>query len=352
MRILFFITVIGLFHSCLDKIDLSVPKGLEEGIVIIGELRKSDPSFIKIKVSSIFNFDLETLAPISAKSVFLIDQEGQQLEIPIIGQGINTYTFKGNEALKVEFGKQYKIRVTDKKERIFESTFEELMPPIEKGELSYEFSALPIINDRNQIEDLPAIQFLFDGSIKIKNREEAARILWIPERTYAFSDSLNEPDFISKICYIKAPVKVTKLHLFEGPRFELEALKKYPLSKVQLNYEFAEGYYYTLYQRTLDEQAFEYWEQTQQVIERTGNQFEPPVGRIITNFKNINNKSGGNVLGYFSAFYEDTLRLCVTPKEVGSPLKLCPTPNICPNPCCDCLLEGFSSLEMPEFWEK
>ena len=80
---------------------------------------------------------------------------------------------------------------------------------------------------------------------------------------------------------------------------------------------------------------------SKQVVERVGNQFEPPVGRIITNFKNINDENDRNVFGYFTAFYEDTLRLCVTPEEVGSPSKLCPPCRGCfaPSICIDCLNE-------------
>ncbi|MEM8523019.1 MAG: DUF4249 family protein [Bacteroidota bacterium] len=354
MKLLTFLIIGLLSCSCLDQIELKVPNGLEEGIVINGELRKSDPSLIRINVSSIFNFDLETLTPTSAKSVFLVDETGNELEIPIVGNGVNTYSFKGSEAIKIEFGQRYKIRVTDKKDRVYESTFEELMPPVEKGKLGYDFSTFEVIDEENEIEDLPAIQFKLNSLIELNGREENARIVWFPERTYAFSDSLFQPDFISKTCYVTAPIKITDIELFEGVRFNIDRLEDHPLSKVQLNYEFAEGYYYTLYQRTLNEKAFQYWQQTKQVIERTGNQFEAPVGRIVTNFKNTKDEEDGNVFGYFTAFYEDTLRLCVTPEEVGNPLKLCPIRFGCspPNPCCDCLLEGFSKLEIPDFWGK
>ncbi|MEM6696908.1 MAG: DUF4249 family protein [Bacteroidota bacterium] len=356
MRIFFFLLFGLLLCSCLDQIKLEVPEGLEEGIVITGALQKSDPSFIKIEVSNIFNFDLKTLAPTRAKSVFLMDDAGNELEIPITGNGINRYIFKGDETLKVEFGRQYKIRVTDQKDRVFESTLEELMPPVEKGALSYEFSEFEFLDEENEVENLSAVQFGLNSSIKLDGREENARIVWFPERTYALSDSLFIPDFVAKTCYITAPIKITTVELFDGSDLGLEQLENHPLSKVPINYEFAEGYYYTLYQRTLNKEAFDYWKQTKQVIERTGNQFEPPVGRIISNFRNINDESDGNVFGYFSAFYEDTLQLCVTPEEVGSPSRLCPVQDVLgcpvPNPCCDCLLEGFSQLEKPDFWEK
>ena len=121
--------------------------------------------------------------------------------------------------------------------------------------------------------------------------------------------------------------------------------------------EFAQGYYYTVYQRSLTKGAFEHWEQTKQVIERTGNLFEPPAGRINSNFRNIEAPNDLGVFGYFSAFAQDTLRLYISPEEVGSPQLQCPRVPIQGNPCpvsacCDCLIEPGSKLEKPDFWEK
>lgn len=68
--------------GCLDEIDLDVPAGLDNGIVVRGELIQSTPSRIKVNISRIFNFDLSTLSPINARAVTLIDEAGNELVIP------------------------------------------------------------------------------------------------------------------------------------------------------------------------------------------------------------------------------------------------------------------------------
>lgn len=347
-----------LFIACLDKIDLELQAGLDEGLVIRGELIKGEPSTIVVRINRIFNFELSSLSPINARSVILIDEEGNEMEIGSKADGLHEYTFDPLvDPITVETGGEYKVRVSMFDGRVYESALEEILPMPEEGQLKTQRSSITILNENNQPEELPRLQFLIDAPVGLEGKEENARFQWIPERTYEITDSAFIFDFQPKTCYITQQLDFNNIHVLDGTQIGEEVAAGFPLSSVPVNFEFAQGYYYTVYQRSLTKGAFDHWLQTKQVVERTGNLFEPPAGRIESNLENINDPNDISVFGYFSAFEQDTLRLYVGPEELDFPQLECPREPVEGNPCpveacCDCLVATGSQLAKPDFWEK
>ncbi len=339
-----------LFVSCLDKIDLEVPKGLEDSIVIRGELVKGTPSQLKVYLDRVFNFDLKSLLPLNARSVLLIDEEGNQLDVPEFGDGFHQYTFISGDPFDVDFGKKYFLRVATFDGRVFESSLEELMPLPEKATLKSELSSITVIDESDgELEERPVIQFSIDAPVTLNNKEENARLFWTAERTYQVTDNSE------RICYITINLDFDNIHVLDGTLLDSDA-EDFPLSNIPLDYELGEGYYYSVYQKSLTKGAFDYWNQTKQIIERKGNLFEAPAGRVVTNFKNINDEID-NVFGYFTAYAQDTVRVYVGPEEFDTAGNFCP-PSVpappgggCPVPvCCDCASVEGSTIFRPSFW--
>ncbi|MEL6943860.1 MAG: DUF4249 family protein [Bacteroidota bacterium] len=338
--------------------DLELQAGLDEGLVIRGEIIKGEPSVIVVRVNRIFNFELSSLSPINARSVALIDEAGNKMEIGSKADGLHEYTFDSLiDPIKIETGGKYKIRVSMFDGRVYESSLEEILPLPETGQLKTERSSITVLNESNEPEQLSRLQFLIDTPIKLEGKKSNARLQWLPERTYEITDSAFIFDFQPKTCYITQELDVDQLLLLDGSQFEETFISDFPLSIIPIDFEFAQGYYYTVYQRSLTKGSFEHWQQTKQVIERTGNLFEPPVGRINSNITNVNDPNDLSVFGYFAAFAQDTLRLYISPEDVGSPQLQCPRVPIQGDPCpvaacCDCLIETGSELQKPDFWEK
>jgi len=347
-----------LLTACLDKIDLELQAGLDEGLVIRGELIKGNPSTLVVRINRIFNFELATLSPINARSVILMDEEGNQMEIKSRADGLHEYTFDPLiDPIKVKTGGEYKLRVSTFDGRIYESALEEILPTPEKGQLKTERSSITILNENNEPEEFPRLKFVIDAPVTLEGKEKNTFFHWIPERTYEITDSAFIFDFVSKTCYVTQELDFNNIHVLDGTQIASEVAMDFPLSSVPINFEFAQGYYYTVYQRSLTKGAFDYWAQTKQVIERTGNLFEPPAGRITSNFENIEDANDISVFGYFAALEQDTLRLYVSPEELGFPEQECPRIPIMGEPCpveicCDCLGAKGSQLGKPYFWEK
>jgi hypothetical protein len=210
------------------------------------------------------------------------------------------------------------------------------------------------MNRKEEIESIPVVNFFVDTEINVPNIDQKALLFWRVERTYQLTDSMEIPGFISKTCYITTNLDFDNIHLLNGRELLQDTVANFELTTARLNYHFAEGYYYTIYQQSLTPGAFEYYGRIKELIERTSNLFDAPVGQIPSNLENINDPNDTNIYGYFTAFNQDTVRMYVSPEAVGNPDKLCPQDIsfFPPRPCCDCLVEEGSSIKKPFFWKE
>jgi len=132
-------------------------------------------------------------------------------------------------------------------------------------------------------------------------------------------------------------------------------LEKQFIIEEELNHRFARGYYLTVRQQSISEEAFEYWESIRKVVDISGNFFEAPPGKIRGNFSNTADPEE-DVFGYFSAIQEDTIRLFVSPADINEViLPLCPgSVAVGQEPprfiCFECLLLPNSSSQKPDYW--
>ncbi|MEL6943859.1 MAG: hypothetical protein AAFO82_14450 [Bacteroidota bacterium] len=206
-----------LLTACLDKIDLELQAGLDEGLVIRGEIIKGEPSTIVIRINRIFNFELSSLSPINARSVVLMDEAGNEMEIGSKADGLHEYTFNPLiDPIKIETGGKYKVRVSMFDGRVYESSLEEILPIPERGQLKTERSSVVRLNEQNEQEEFPRLQFLIDAPVELEGQDKNARLQWIPERTYEITDSAFIFDFASKTCYITQELDFNNLHVLDG----------------------------------------------------------------------------------------------------------------------------------------
>jgi hypothetical protein len=355
MRILLITYFSSCLFACVDQIDLAVQGGLEEGIFVQSELIKGTPSVLEVRISNLYNFELASLARVKAKSVKLVSEDGTAIAIPFVREGLHRYVFnEASSPIQPDFGQSFKIEIETDQDIHIESTYETLLPKPSPGILSARVDTNLITSQREEIETVSVVKFFVDTEISIPTADENALLFWMAERTYEVTDSMDVPNFRSKTCYITVNLDFDDIHLLNGRELTQDTIDNFELTTVRLNFEFAEGYYYTVYQRSLTPGAFEYYSRIKETIERTGNLFDPAVGRIPSNLSNIDDASDSNIYGYFTTFAQDTIRLYVDPKTVGNPNKRCPQDIRCDPPrlCCDCLVEEGSTTTKPYFWEE
>jgi len=161
-----------------------------------------------------------------------------------------------------------------------------------------------------------------------------------------------------KTCYINIKVNLDKLVVFSGKNRSTDILNQYRLFQGNANHRFAIGYNMRVVQKSISDDAYVYLKNTNELLQRIGGILENPVGKIESNFTNINNPEE-EVFGFFYATEQDTMRIHISPEDVNSPNRLCPEicyPGdlLCPifdEECCDCLLATGSTLTKPDWWQ-
>lgn len=343
--------------SCLDTIDLEIPKGFDDALVIQGALVKGKPSVVNVSVTRLFDFTPESLMRVNVREVFLSDEAGNTVEIERTGTGTYRLEFREGDAMAIEDNKSYKVSVLTFDGRQYESSLETLLPvppassllldPIEK-ELVFSDGRTAAVDSFARLS--------ITTSTAVSDTGQPLALKWDLRRVFKITDTPFQSGIEQKTCYIIEDIDVPTVRVFDGKSISGSRLEEYVLYDQRFNYYLAEGMYFEVIQSSLTDGAYDYWRQISEVSEREGNMFEPPVGKIVTNFNNINDPDE-EVFGYFYATSTDTARLYVAPSFADFPQAYCPPPMLitqdgrCAEPlCCDCLSIDRSTASRPEFW--
>lgn len=341
------------FSTCLDPIDLDIPKGFENTLVIQGILVKGEISTFELTVSRLFDFTPESIARVNVREVILTDDEGTSIEIERRGTGFYRKTIDASSGIDIEAGKSYKVNFSTFDGRSYESRFEPLVQVPEIDTITFEpVSRESVFTDGTTTVQDSALRFYINTPLTPAGSEQKVSLFWNLRETFRVSQP---PSFTEeKICYVTESLAVTQVRAFDGINTASARLDQFTVYDHPFNGRLAEGNYFEVIQYGLSPGAFEYWDQIGQVLDRDGNMFETPAGPISTNFFNTID-STEQVFGYFYATTSDTARVFVAPEVAGNPRAICPplgpSDNPCPEPlCCDCLSARISSVEKPSFW--
>ncbi len=338
--------------ACLEQIDFDVPADLESAIVIQGKLVKGDPSTVRVEVSALFSFSGSSRRLIDVREVALLDETGAALTLPAIDIGVYALEIPANHpTFAVESGRAYRVRVVTQDGRTYESLPDRLYPVPQATALSAEIIEEEVFNAEGESDFLPLIQFSIDTPLRTAEGSDPPRLRWESFRTYRLTDvSENQ-----QTCYITEPTNVGRLNLLDAGEFGAEGVEDLPIAKELIIYYFAEGYYLTVHQEALSPEAYRYWNEVGELLERSGSIFEPPAGKVKSNFRNTEDPDD-EVFGLFYAVEQDTIRLYVSPEFAGNEPPHCPPP-VGPggldgsHVCADCLENApVSTLTRPGFW--
>lgn len=356
--------------SCLDPIELDIPRGGSESVVVEGKLVKGNPSSIEVSVQRIFVFDGSS-RNLKINGVTLMSESGAEIKLSKDNAGEFSQSFGPDNPFDVSVNDAYKIRVELFDGRIVESAFEPVQTVKANNLVDLTLQDREVFSEERG-DFITRSKIILDLKSQINNiQQDPRRYRWTVERYFKLRDS---PDAYlirdeedrrlfkqPKTCYVRDKASLTKSVLFDGFSSDRDELSfETEVFDGSLNdYRLADTMYFSVIQEALSEGAFTYFDQIAKVLERTGSMFDPPAGKIQSNFVNVNDPED-EIFGYFYASEQEETRVMVTPDQVGSPNPLCPAPTgegwrpgQCPfTACCDCLTLPNSSLEEPDFWNR
>ncbi len=346
-------------YGCLDRIDFKVQGKEREAIVIQGKLEHGSPSRVEATITKLFDFTASSVTPIEVRSCVLMDEAGNTK--PLLRTGRNTYEAiipEDDPDIAIAFGKGYMMKVEAFDGRKFESSIEPLYDVPEPSDLRIEYY------DRNNGvgSERTWIRLLLSTPIKF-NDGSPAKLKWDIEEVAKITDSPISRDVTNPVspstCYVTTSLTTRKVALIDGEEFSGEQLVELTISETPLKVYYAEGTYFNVYQEGLSPDAYKYWEDIADIITRTGSMFDPPAGKLATNFKNTIEPIDDEVFGFFYASSQKVIRIFIPPDPFGNAIKYCPPTvegqnpeRICNYPpvCCDCAALPNSTIERPAWW--
>lgn len=352
------VLLLGMVSGCLDTIDIETPASNDESLVIQGKLVVADPSVVEVKISRLFNFTAEGKRPVNAQSVVLFDENNNTINLEDRGLGNYALTIPANDPdFQVSLDKAYGIQIKTFDGRTFESAMEKASAVPKIDEVSFRIIQRDLINAAGTTNKVDFLQYSVSTPLSTSEATENVRLGWEFMHTFKVNDTPIDRNVDQKVCYVTENLNVTDIAVIDAAALTADRLENYSLYETMTSRVYGEGLYFTLIQESLSENAYEYFSQVAENTGRTGNMFESPPGKVVTNLRNLNDEND-EAFGFFYVTQQDTIRQYVDPALVGSPASYCPPPQgllrengSCADAlCCDCLSVPNSTVLRPSYW--
>ena len=346
-----------IFSSCIDKFDFERPDSIRGAVSIQAKLAKGNPSTIEVVIKDVFDF-FNSPRFLTAGKVLLIDEAGNELTLATKRQGFfNLEIPEDHPFFKVDYGLKYKIRIENLKGDDYESDFDELFPAPIPDNLHVEETTIEFLDREGNERTFDQLNFYIDTPLKAPQQTQNSRILWELVGIAKVTDTPNagactiRRDPAPKSCYAEYP-PVKNYLTFDGINSSQDRIDNLLLNESNYTNLFAEGYYMVVYQQSVSEQAFTYWSRVGLIVDRTGDVFQEPVGKINTNVRNLDNPDQ-DVFGFFYATEQHPIRVYISPEFGRNPTNQCPLIGVGGEQadfCCNCLSLENSTDVKPDWW--
>lgn len=349
-----------LITSCLDQIDIEVPKGGAEQLVIQGKMVIGEPTRVHVNLSKLFDFTANSRSQITARWVRLYDEDGNYLDLESGGRGDYFLTLPADDPdFPVRFGRGYYLELATFDDRVYRSDLEVGVQVPRADQLTYELVDLPALDPLGRVVPTEHVQYRVNTPLTTGEGNPRVFLNWLTEWTFKVNDTPYQPNIEQKVCYITQKLGVTAFNSLDPNALADDYLEDEVVYEGFVLRNYGEGLYFTLIQESLSETAYEFYRQVRQNTERKGNVFDAPPGAVISNIRNVEDETD-TVHGFFYVTQQDTIRTYVNPESVGSPPFYCPPPkgiltqsgNCADLICCDCLSVENSTAIPPDFWEE
>ena len=297
------------FYSCVEVIDFEPSDSFDNAISIQAKLVKGDPSQVTVRIQEVFDFQsFSTL--ISVKKVFVEDEGGNRLSLNKRTQGVYHLSIPSDHPeFKVEYYKRYRVQIINQSGQSIASQFDELFPVPSPDSLVSRKIDVEVINVLGDLSPQPFIGFYISTPTKSFGQQDNSRMLWEMTYTRKVTDTPEAFGFSSnaccgvrverdkKECYVtKTPAQNSIVYDASG--LTIDRIESFEVYKQAPTFLFAEGFFLNVHQQSLSKAAFEYWKQVGLLSSPEGNVFQEPVGRLTTNFENLDD-NGQEIFGFF-----------------------------------------------------
>lgn len=320
--------------SCSEPVDLKV--GLTDPKVVIDGYISDQLKVQKIALSFSSTFyhtgnSIFLPLPIRFALVNVTDDLNNEYSFTHTEDGIYL-----SEPFRAEDERSYKLTVNVDGE-IFESTFDALPENTnQEATVDIEFTSRNMINDNGITVEEEGVQ-AFARMQKTTNEDH---FLWAVNHHFAAQTA-------AALCYAKdldlndvIIVKDTEANGDEGTTYNVNLSFNVPSYKTNIDFAIDA----TLL--TVNEQAFDYWQNIKEQIDRTGGLFDVNSNTIRGNVRNVSGNT--EPLGYFGVYREVNSYYFYNQTDLPIDQNVFACPGQCIN--CESIAADYASDEKPSWW--
>ena len=334
--------------SCVEPIDFRPASDVISNLTVSGKLVVNHPSIVTVSAGRVLDYNPTPTDGLDLKSVFLFDEDGNEVQIPATGIGKYALTIPdGFPGIRIENGKSYGIRLETHQGKQYVSSLEQVMTVPAPILLTYEPSIRRVLDPSGYYFSVPYINFYLTTNIVDQTSGTPAFLHWQIEQTSRFNDAHLHT------CYRTQSINDDRIRILNGYEYTSDQAR-IPIHESSLNSSYAHGSYLHVIQESISAHAYEYWKSVQTVISRTGSMFEVPAGKVRSNIRNIDDPQE-DVFGFFYVTGADTIRVYVDPAQFDPLPPYCASSGqggTCISYCCDCSNDPASTTVKPYYWNQ
>jgi len=296
-----------------------------------------------------------------------ITAETERLPFPISGAVVNL--FEGDKFIQAyteyEFipgkyvlrdyagipGKTYHVQVVLPDNRIYESVPEKM--PDHAGSVStyYKIEREEFIDFEGTLVKQYVVKIFANSTLpELSNRY----LLWTVEEVFiVVGTAVTTYPFTPPPCFVSQSADPQTIVLLDRQHLEATEFQDQPLATRVVDYSFMLRHYFTTYQTTLTQAAYDYWRKVDVLVSQNGSMFDTPPATLYGNISSTLDKSE-KVFGYFQTSNQSLHRILLTKQDFPFFLNFndCTGngPQPTPQRCWDCLSVRNSSHEEPPWF--
>jgi hypothetical protein len=289
--------IIGVVHSCIDPFDYN-PEQTERLLVVDGQFtpQRSD-HFVRINLTPLFG--RSSGQPVKQAVVSLVDGKGEKV---FYSETDEPGLYRLPEVLaKGEVGETYYLEIQRINGSVYRSTPQVMPDRVEMDSVYWELDG--------KIIRIYADTGLPEGG-------EPVFLKWEFEEDYSFPEIICDPFGSVSTCYIKKKEPVRFLALRTNNENDLQRFERVKvhseLGVAETPEEWRGRHYYSVYQQSINEDAYDYWRKTNDAANPSGTIFDVIPGTISGNIFNVDDPDE-TVVGFFELASVDTARTFILP---------------------------------------
>jgi Domain of unknown function (DUF4249) len=310
-RVISSLTIAMLLCSCVDRIDITIPT--TELPVVIDGLITDEPGPYTVQITRASTLDgfLKFRKFVSAKSVTLFDNVGNSEQMTEIESGV--YQTKAN-GIRGVVGREYSLKIEMRDGKVYESIPDKMNPAGGVDKVYYEFETFQPIGNPTQYgfriyADAQSaaggnnlFRWKFRGTFEIDTYPLLHTVglegnPCVPDPRPCGNSSPNG-DCTCCRCWVDVSENVPRVS--DNQFVSNGIFKKIEIGYIPLEYfPFQIKYRVEAQQMSLSRVAFDYWRTIQSQKEGTSSLFQPPTGKLRSNFFERNGNS--EIQGIFYA---------------------------------------------------